>query len=85
MHSGHVVRLRKTDDSYDPTDLDRVYAYVRERQAQGDVPTGLLYIDKDASDMHAQLDTVAEPLSTYPFGKLCPGKEKLEELMEGYR
>jgi hypothetical protein len=26
-----------------------------------------------------------EPLATYPFEKLCPGKETLEELIETYR
>ena len=85
MHSGHVVRLRKTTADYDPTDRDRVYAYLRERQAQGEVPTGLLYIDSAATDMHGELNTVAEPLSTYPFEQLCPGAAALDELMETYR
>ena len=85
MHSGQVVRLRKTDDDYDPTDRDRVYAYLRERQSQGEVPTGLLYIDAAADDMHGELNTVEQALATYPFEKLCPGKEALEELMETYR
>ena len=79
------TRLRKTDDDYDPTDRDRVYAYLRERQSQGEVPTGLLYIDADANDMHGELNTVEQALATYPFEKLCPGKEALEELMETYR
>ena len=43
LHDG-AVRLRKLADDYDPTDRDRAYAYIRERQVAGEILTGLLYI-----------------------------------------
>jgi 2-oxoglutarate/2-oxoacid ferredoxin oxidoreductase subunit beta len=85
MHSGHTIRFRKVAEGYDPTDRDRVYAYVRERQAAGEVPTGLLFMDDVAGDMHTDLNTVAEPLANYPFDRLCPGSDALGQLMETFR
>src|SRR6188472_2408415 len=57
MHDGSTVRLRKVAEDYDPTDRDRAYAYIRDRQADGELVTGLLYLSSDARDMHDQSDT----------------------------
>ena len=85
MHDGSVVRFRRVGDDYDPTDRDAAYAYVRERQAEGEVVTGLLYLDPDGRDNHAVMNTVEEPLWDLPFADLCPGAEALEKLMARYR
>ncbi|MBI4541153.1 MAG: 2-oxoacid:ferredoxin oxidoreductase subunit beta [Gemmatimonadetes bacterium] len=85
MHDGSVVRFRKVGEDYDPTDRDRVYATLRAHQAQGEVPTGLLYLEADGADMHALQNTVDEPLVAVPFEKLCPGSAALEELQEEFR
>ena len=42
LHDGAWVRLRKLAPDYDPTDRDRAYAYIRERQRAGEVLTGRL-------------------------------------------
>ena len=85
MHDGGVVRFRQTADDYDPTDRDAVYGYLRERQAAGEIPTGLLYLDPDSRDVHDVLGTVERPLWDLPFEELCPGADVLDELMENYR
>ena len=36
MHDGSWVRLRKVAEDYDPSDRDRAYAYIRERQKDGE-------------------------------------------------
>jgi 2-oxoglutarate ferredoxin oxidoreductase subunit beta len=53
--------------------------------ARGEVVTGLLYIDETGSDMHAIANTAKTPLVDLPYDELCPGSEKLAELMEEYR
>jgi 2-oxoglutarate/2-oxoacid ferredoxin oxidoreductase subunit beta len=85
MHDGSTLRLRKIDETYDPTDRDAAYAYIRGRQRAGEVPTGLLYVQPDAADMHTMENTVAAPLITLPYEQLCPGAEKLDALMEEFR
>lgn len=85
LHDGSVVRLRKVDPEYDPTDRAAAYAAVRRHQARGEVATGLLYIEEGAADMHALENTVDEPLVDLPFRELCPGSRALEALMEEFR
>ncbi len=85
MHDGSTVRFRKVAEDYDPTNRDRAYAYVRSRQAKGEVVTGLLFIDESASDMHAVSGTAKRPLVELPYDELCPGSGALAELMEEFR
>jgi 2-oxoglutarate/2-oxoacid ferredoxin oxidoreductase subunit beta len=85
LHDGSRVRFRKVPEDYDPTDRDRVVAWVRERQRDGEIPTGLLHLRADAPDMHALLGTVETPLVELPFEELCPGREALAEVMRGLR
>jgi 2-oxoglutarate ferredoxin oxidoreductase subunit beta len=84
MHDGSLVRFRKVGADYDPTDRDAAYATVKRLQAQGDVVTGLLYIEDDAADMHALNQTVPAPLHDLPYETLCPGSAALDELMREF-
>jgi 2-oxoglutarate/2-oxoacid ferredoxin oxidoreductase subunit beta len=85
LHDGSEVRLRKVADDYDPTDRDRAYAYIRRKQREGEVVTGLLHIAVDSKDMHEQSGTIAAPLVQLPFDQLCPGSSELEKLQKQFR
>ena len=85
MHDGSTVRLRKVADDYDPTDRDVAYNYIRRKQAEGEVVTGLLYINPESKDMHAQAGTVSTPLVQLPYDQLCPGSAELGKLMKQFR
>ena len=85
MHDGSTLRLRKIADDFDPTDRDAAYLYIRERQQAGEVPTGLLYIDPDAPEMHDIDSTTDRPLVEMEYESLCPGADALEALMEEFR
>ncbi len=85
MHDGSLVRFRKTNDSYDPTNRESAYSHVRACQARGEIATGLLFVDPNGSDMHATARTVEKPLVDVPYEELCPGNAALQGLMERYR
>jgi 2-oxoglutarate ferredoxin oxidoreductase subunit beta len=85
MHDGSWVRLRKVAPDYDPTDRDRAYAFIRERQRSAEVVTGLLYVSTDSEDMHAQNETVPMPLTQLPYEQLCPGNAELQKLQARFR
>ncbi|MBW7927029.1 MAG: 2-oxoacid:ferredoxin oxidoreductase subunit beta [Fimbriimonadaceae bacterium] len=85
LHDGGMVALRKIDPSYDHTDRDRAYAYIREHQTRGEVVTGLLYVNEDQEDMHAKLGTIPQSLTRVPFRDLCPGSQELDRLQERFR
>src|SRR5687767_4091685 len=85
LHDGSWVKLRKVAEDYDPTDRDRSYGYIRDRQKDGEIVTGLLYIQPDSSDLHEQSNTVATPLTQIPYEDLCPGSAELEKLQRRFR
>jgi 2-oxoglutarate ferredoxin oxidoreductase subunit beta len=85
MHDGSWVRLRKVAEDYDPSDRDRAYAYIRERQNHGEIVTGLLYISAESQDMHAQSDTVPSSLVDLPYEQLCPGNTELQRMQATFR
>jgi 2-oxoglutarate/2-oxoacid ferredoxin oxidoreductase subunit beta len=84
MHDGSVVRFRKLEEGYDPTDREMAYRTAKEAQARGEVITGLLYIDREGADMHDINNTVDRPLADIPYEELCPGGLALEELQKEY-
>jgi 2-oxoglutarate/2-oxoacid ferredoxin oxidoreductase subunit beta len=85
LHDGSWVRLHKVAEDYDPIDPDRSYTYIRERQKQGEIVTGLLYIAADSADLHEQSNTVTMPLVQVPYEDLCPGSEELTKLQRRFR
>jgi 2-oxoglutarate ferredoxin oxidoreductase subunit beta len=85
LHDGSVVALRKVAADYDPTDRQKVWSYLHERQLSGEIPVGLLYVDESGIEMHAGNKTVKRPLAEVPYEELCPGSAMLEKLQQGYR
>jgi 2-oxoglutarate/2-oxoacid ferredoxin oxidoreductase subunit beta len=85
LHDGSWVRLRKLADDYDATDRDKAYAYIRAKQREGEILTGLLFISADSQDMHQQMGTVDTPLVQLPFEQLCPGNAELQKLQARFR
>ena len=85
QHDGSVLRLRKLAQDYDPTDRVKVMNYLLERAAAGEVVTGLLYVQPDATDLHEHLHTVDVPLARLTERDLCPGAVALERINASLR
>jgi 2-oxoglutarate ferredoxin oxidoreductase subunit beta len=82
---GSTMRLRKLDAAHDPSDRVAVLAHVQALQAQGEIPTGLLYVDPAARDLHAALSTCSRPLNTLGETELCPGPDVLARINASLR
>ena len=85
QHDGSVLRLRKLHDDFDPSDRIGAMNYLQQRHAAGEVVTGLLYLNSDAGDMHASLNTVDTPLSELREKELIPGAAALEKFNASLR
>lgn len=85
QHDGNVLRLRKLAADYDPRNRLAAMNYTQEHQAKGEVVTGLLYIDANASDLHQHLNTSTRPLNVLGASELCPGTAVLDKLNAGFR
>ena len=85
QHDGSVLRLHKLHADYDAHDRVGAMNYLQAHQAKGEVVTGLLYVDPEARDLHAHLDTVDAPFNTLGERELCPGAAVLEKINTGLR
>jgi 2-oxoglutarate/2-oxoacid ferredoxin oxidoreductase subunit beta len=85
QHDGSRLRLRKLADGYDASDRVAAMNQVQAHQARGEIATGLLYIDREAHDLHAHLGTVATPLNALGVTELCPGAATLAAINTALR
>ncbi|HWZ71742.1 MAG TPA: 2-oxoacid:ferredoxin oxidoreductase subunit beta [Casimicrobiaceae bacterium] len=85
QHDGSVLRLRKLHDDFDAGDRIGAMNYLQQRHAVGEVVTGLLYLNNDAGDMHASLNTVDTPLNELREKELIPGAAALEKFNASLR
>ena len=85
MHDGSVIRLHKQDQEYDIEDRDSALQTIAQHQKAGRVLTGLLFIDRDAQELHDIIGTVRRPLNTLTEKELCPGSKVLDSINAGLR
>jgi 2-oxoglutarate ferredoxin oxidoreductase subunit beta len=85
MHDGSKLLLKKLEDEYDPTDKISALRRLHETARRGEFATGLLYIEPDRDDFLTLLNVVDEPLASLPIERTRPGREALDEIMEGLR
>lgn len=85
QHDGSVLRLRKLHDDYDPTNRIGAATYLQERHAEGEIVTGLLFVDPNATDLHDRLGTTTAPLNTLEAKDLTPGAAALAKINAGLR
>ena len=80
MHDGSKLALEKTDANFDPRDAGKALNFIREKEEEGKVLTGLLYINDLAKDLNETLNVTQTPLSQLQQDVLCPGSEILDEI-----
>ncbi len=85
LHDGSRIVLRKLGQDYDPTDQLNAIRTLHEAHRNGQVVTGILYVNPEAKNFIELLNLVDEPLATLPESKVRPPKEALDEIMEELR
>lgn len=85
MPDGSILQLYKVDADYDPYDRIGALTYVQKMHEEGQVATGLLYVDPDAVECHDILETTGTPLNALSEDALCPGSEALTAINQGCR
>src|SRR5215831_6016773 len=85
MHDGSRLRLRKIEEDYDPTDKIHAITRLTEAKKDGEMLTGVLYVNTQAPTFLDMLNITEEPLATLPASAVRPGREVLEQVMEELR
>jgi 2-oxoglutarate ferredoxin oxidoreductase subunit beta len=77
LHDGSVMALHKLAPDYDPCDKANVLATLHRLKVAGEIATGLLYLEKDETDLHDLIVTTRRPLNELTEDDLCPGSAAL--------
>ncbi len=85
MHDGSSLRIRKIDREYDPTDRGKAMSALEQAERDGEVLTGVLYVNTSQPTFIEQLEMMDEPLATLPESKVRPSRAALEDAMEELR
>jgi 2-oxoglutarate ferredoxin oxidoreductase subunit beta len=85
QHDGTRIALRKIDADYDPHDRVGAMSFLQRHAAEGQIVTGLLYVDPESEDLHSHLDTVDTPLNQLGEKALCPGSAALDKINASLR
>jgi len=84
LHDGSHLRLRKIHADYAPTDRARALNLLIETHTNGEVLTGIFYVDTQKPDFSTLLNTVDEPLATLPESRTRPSRAVLAEIMSSH-
>jgi len=85
LHDGSSLRLHKLAAHHDWRDRAAALAVLEKHRAEGEVVTGLVYLNDEAIDLHGRLNTVSRPLNALNEADLCPGSKALEALNASLR
>jgi 2-oxoglutarate ferredoxin oxidoreductase subunit beta len=85
MHDGSHLRLRKLEETYDPTNRIDAIHRLNQSHPKGEVLTGVFYVNPKAPNFVDMLNITEHPLATLPESAVRPGREVLEHAMEELR
>src|SRR5215470_9665662 len=85
QHDGTTLVLRKINADYDVHDRLAAMNFLQQHAAKGQVVTGVLYLDREAEDLHRHLNTTETPLNALSERELCPGSAVLDKINAGLR
>jgi 2-oxoglutarate ferredoxin oxidoreductase subunit beta len=85
MHDGSHMRLRKLHEDYDPTDRIGAVTALMRAHHEGEVLTGVFYVDTTKPSFTDMLNLVKEPLATLPESRVRPSRQVLEQIMQKHQ
>jgi 2-oxoglutarate ferredoxin oxidoreductase subunit beta len=85
MHDGSLLRIRKIERDYDPTNRRGALEALEEAESKGEVLTGVLYVNTGKPTFVDLLNLEDSPLGTLPQAKTRPPKGVLDTVMEELR
>ncbi len=85
LHDGSVIHLHKSDNTHDVTNRRSAIDALEEHRDKGQILTGIIHLNEAAPDTHDILETTDRPLNALSQQELCPGNQKLKDLMDTFR
>ncbi len=81
FHDGSWVRLKKLDDTHDPTDRTSAFRVLEQARKEQVIITGLIYIDQERSTVVENARMTDTPLVDLSEEQLRPSKATLDKAL----
>jgi 2-oxoglutarate/2-oxoacid ferredoxin oxidoreductase subunit beta len=78
LHDGSIVRLKKLESDYDPTDIYRALQVLEEAEKKQMMITGLIFVDPNRPSLFDLYNLPDTPMNRMPEGKMRPSRESLD-------
>ncbi len=82
MHDGSLLRLEKLEEDYDPTNRLTALDRIEHAAAEGQILTGVLYVNTETKSFTKLLNLDETPLAQLTQDRLRPPPSALDEAME---
>ena len=85
LHDGSYLNLAKTRPEHDPGNRRAAVNALQESRENGEILTGLIYIDTEEPDFRSMMKIGEKPLNSLTQNELCPGSEELQKINDTLR
>lgn len=80
LHDGSTILLKKLSPNFDPTNERSAFERLLNAKLNGEILTGLIYINPKSKDLHDVMGTTKKPLNRLRERDLNPGMEALKAI-----
>lgn len=80
LHDGSVVRLKKLEEDYDPTDSYKALMMLENAEREELLITGLIYVQPELPTIFDLYNLVDKPLNRLTEPELRPSRESLQKI-----
>lgn len=80
LHDGSFLTLNKIANNWDPLNKRSAVLAMMNAREQGEILTGLLYMNPETNDLHHTINTSDRPLNVLAKDVLCPGSTGIAEI-----
>ena len=85
LHDGSAIRLHRLAEDYDWRDRSAASAMLERHRGEGNLVTGLIYMNEEPMNLHRRLGTSQTPLNEMSEVDLCPGSKALDAINQSLR
>jgi 2-oxoglutarate ferredoxin oxidoreductase subunit beta len=80
MHDGSIIKLKKLEADYDPTDRYNAVRVLEEAERQSYLVTGLIYVNRDVPSLFDLYEMPKQPLNRMEENQLRPARETIDAI-----
>ncbi len=80
LHDGSIIRLKKLEADYDPTDRWQALRTLEASERENYMTTGLIFVDTQTPSMYGVYDMPDQPLNRMKEHQLRPSRQSMDEI-----